>query len=182
VLQGDFSGQHNLPDFVYNLLFFVSGYILIADERFMRAIRRDWLLHLLLGIACMLFNFSMAAGVPVLDWMGSPGTVAFYGSWTVFGVNGWCWTMFMIYIGMRYLDYTNRGLQYFREASFAFFWVHQPVIIFIAFYAVQWEVHLLVKLLVVVIGSFALSLGLYELLVRRINPVRALFGMKPRTK
>jgi hypothetical protein len=35
--------------------------------------------------------------------------------------------------------------------------------------------------LVVVIGSFAVSLGTYELLVRRINPVRALFGMKPRT-
>jgi hypothetical protein len=29
-----------------------------------------------------------------------------------------------------------------------------------------------------VIGSFAVSLGLYELLVRRTNPVRALFGMK----
>ena len=54
------------------------------------------------------------------------------------------------------------------------------MILFIAFYAVQWEVHLLIKLLVVVIGSFAMSLGLYEFLVRRINPVRALFGMKPR--
>ena len=45
----------------------------------------------------------------------------------------------------------------------------------------QWEVSLLIKLLVVVIGSFALSVGTYELLVRRINPVRALFGMQPRT-
>jgi hypothetical protein len=45
---------------------------------------------------------------------------------------------------------------------------------------VKWQVGLLIKLLVVVIGSFALSLGIYELLVRRINPVRALFGMKPR--
>ncbi len=60
--------------------------------------------------------------------------------------------------------------------------IHQPVIIFIAFYAVQWEVHLLIKLLVVVIGSFAASLGLYEFLIRRIGPVRALFGMKPLKK
>jgi hypothetical protein len=67
--------------------------------------------------------------------------------------------------------------------------IHQPVIIFIAFYVVQWDtstmlgagVDLLIKLLVVVIGSFAVSLGTYELLVRRINPVRALLGMKPRT-
>jgi peptidoglycan/LPS O-acetylase OafA/YrhL len=88
--------------------------------------------------------------------------------------------MFMMYIGMRYLDYTNKWLQYGREASYPFFFVHQPAIIFIAFYAVQWEIGLFIKLLVVVIGSLALSLGLYELLVKRINPVRALFGMKPR--
>ncbi len=42
------------------------------------------------------------------------------------------------------------------------------------------EVSLLIKLLVVVISSFALTLGIYEFLVRRINPVRALFDMKPR--
>ena len=73
-------------------------------------------------------------------------------------------------------------LQYLREASYPIFIVHQPVIVFIAFYAVQWEVGLTVKLLVVVLGTFAASLGLYELLVRRINPVRVLFGMKPRKK
>ena len=179
VLQRGFTGEHDLADFVYNLLFFVSGYILIADERFMRAIRRDWLLHLILGIPCTLFFFSTAAGVPVSDWLASSGTPGFYVSWIVWGINSWCWTMVVFYVGMRFLGYTNKWLQYSREASYPFFIVHQPVIIFIAFYAVQWEVNLLIKLLVVVIGSFAVSLGLYELLVRRINPVRALFGMKP---
>jgi peptidoglycan/LPS O-acetylase OafA/YrhL len=81
---------------------------------------------------------------------------------------------------MRFLDTTNKWLQYSREASYPFFFVHQPVIIFIAFYAVQWDTGILVKFLVVVIGSFTITLGLYELLVRRINPVRTLFGMKPR--
>jgi peptidoglycan/LPS O-acetylase OafA/YrhL len=181
-LQTDFSSMNDLPGFVCLLLFFVFGYILIDDERFMQAIRRDRLLHLILGILCTLFFFSSAADVPVADWMGSPGTPMFYVSWAVFGINGWSWTMFMVYIGMRYLDYTNKWLQYGREASYPFFIVHQPVIIFIAFYVVQWEVALPIKLLVVVIGSFALSLGLYELLVRRINPVRALLGMKPKRK
>ncbi|MEE8568469.1 MAG: acyltransferase family protein, partial [Anaerolineales bacterium] len=156
--------------FFFLLVFFIFGYILIADERFIRAIRRDWRLHLILGIACTLFFFSVAAGVPVWDWLVSPGTPGFYVSWIAWGINSWCWTMFMMYIGMRYLDYTNKWLQYGREASYPFYFVHQPVIIFIAFYAVQWEVDLLIKLLVVVIGSFAMSLGLYELLVRRINP------------
>ncbi|MCK4899632.1 MAG: acyltransferase family protein [Anaerolineales bacterium] len=182
ILQPFFPEYSGWSDFFFLLVFFISGYILIADERFMRAIRRDWLLYLILGIACTLFFFSVAAGVPVYDWLGSPGTPMFYVSQTLWGINSWCWTMFIFYVGMRFLDYTNKRLQYSREASYPFFFFHQPVIIFIAFYAVQWEAHLLIKLLVVVIGSFAVSLGLYELFVRRINPVRTLFGMKPRRR
>jgi peptidoglycan/LPS O-acetylase OafA/YrhL len=180
ILQPFFPGYTGWSDFFYNLLFFVSGYILITDERFIQAIRRDWRLHLILGTICTLFFFSTAAGVPLTDWMGSPGMPMFYVIWAVFGINGWCWSMVMLYVGMRFLDYTNKWLQYGREASYPFFFVHQPVIIFIAFYAVQWEVNLLIKLLVVVIGSFAVSLGLYEFLIRRINPVRTLFGMGPK--
>jgi peptidoglycan/LPS O-acetylase OafA/YrhL len=180
VLQPVFPGEHDWADFAYMLLFFVSGYILIADDQFVQAIRRDWLLYLILGIACTLFFFSSAAGVPIFEWIESPGTLGFYLSWIVFSLNGWCWTMFIFYIGMRFLNSSNDWLRYAREASYPFFFLHQPVIIFIAFNVVQWEVNLLIKLLVVVIGSFTISLGIYEFLVRRINPVRALFGMKPR--
>jgi len=179
IFQPFLSGYTGWASFLFLMVFFIFGYILIADERFTRAIRRDWRLHLILGIACTVFFFSVAAGVPVWDWLVSPGTLGFYVSWIAWGINSWCWTMFIMYIGMRHLDTTNKWLQYGREASYPFFFLHQPVIIFIAFYAVQWDIILTVKLLVVVIGSFAGSLGLYELLVRRINPVRALFGMKP---
>ncbi|MFC1875332.1 acyltransferase family protein [Chloroflexota bacterium] len=183
VLQQDIpSDAYGVADFVYYLLFFISGYILIADKRFLHAIRRDWKFYLILGIPCTLFFFSIAVDVPVWDWMGAPGTPGFYLSWTLHGINSWCWIMVMFRVGMHFLDYTNKWLQYLREAIYPVFIVHQPVIVFIAFYAVQWEVDLMIKLLVVVIGSSAVSLGLYELLVRRINPVRALFGMKPRKK
>jgi len=43
-------------------------------------------------------------------------------------------------------------------------------------------VSLLVKLLTVVLGSFAVTLGLYELFIRRISAVRGLFGMKEETR
>jgi hypothetical protein len=188
LLQPGFPEYTGWSDFFFMLVFFICGHILIADERFMRAIRWDGLLYLILGIACTLFLFSVTIGVPVLDWMESPGTLGFYLAWTVLGINSWCWTMVMFTIGMRFLDTTNKWLQYGREASFPVFWVHYPVTLLIAFYVVQWDtstvfgagVGLLIKMSVVVIGTFAISLGLYELLVRRINPVRALFGLKPR--
>jgi peptidoglycan/LPS O-acetylase OafA/YrhL len=169
-------------DFFYYLFFFVFGYMLIADERFLQAIRRDRVLHLILGMASTLSFIPKAVGVPVFEWLGSFGTPEFYGSWILYGINSWCWTLVIFYVGMRFLDSTSKWLQFGREASYPFFFLHQPVILFIAFYVVQWDVTLLIKVLVVVIGSFALTLGIYELLVRRINPVRALFGMKPGQK
>jgi glucan biosynthesis protein C len=182
ILQPFFPEYTGWSDFFFMLVFFISGYILIADERFMRAIRRDWLLHLIPGIACTLFFFSVAAGSPVWDWIESPGTPGFYVSWTVWGINSWCWTMVIFYVGMRFLDYTNKWLQYSREASFPFFILHQPVIIFIAFYAVQWDAGITLKLLVVVLGSLLVSLGLIELVIKRINVLRGLFGMKTRRR
>ena len=182
VIHPFFPGEHDWADFAYMFLFFVSGYILISEESFTHAIRRDWIINLCIGIATTLFFFSSAAGVPLFDWLGSPGTIMFYVSWAIVGLNGWCWTLFMFYIGMRYLDFRNQWLSYGREASYAFFFIHQPVIIMIAFFVVQWNIPLLFKILIVVIGSFSLSIGLYELFVKRIPPIRALFGIKPLPK
>jgi len=179
LLEPFFHGYTGWSDFTSLLIFFISGYILISEKRFLEAVRRDWLLYLILGIACSSYFFLQLAGIPVLSWMGSPGTSGFYLTWALFSLNSWCWSMVMICVGMRFLNYTNKWLQYSREASFFIFWIHHPVTFFTAFYALQWEVGLSVKMWFVLIGSFVISLGMYEFLVRRINPVRALFGMKP---
>jgi peptidoglycan/LPS O-acetylase OafA/YrhL len=84
----------------------------------------------------------------------------------------------MLFVGMRFLDFSNRWLSYGQEAALPFFVLHQPVIIVIAFFVVQWDVGISIKLPVVVLSSFAVSIGLYELVIRRIRPLRLAFGMK----
>ena len=86
----------------------------------------------------------------------------------------------MLFVGMRFLDFGNKWLQYGQEALLPFFVVHQPVIIVIAYFVVQWDGGLVPKLLVLVLGAFAVSLGLYQFVIRRIGPLRAMFGMKSR--
>lgn len=182
ILQPFFPAYTGWSDFTIMLAFFICGYIIIAGEPFKQAIRRDWWLHLILGVLCTLFFFSIAAGVPVAEWMYSPWTPMFFVSWVLHSINAWCWTMVFFYIGIRFLDFTNKSLVYNRQASYPFFFFHQPVIIFIAFYVVQWDLGVPIKLLIVVIGAFAVTLGIYEFLIRRINPVRALFGMRPKRR
>ena len=43
-----------LEHFVYYLCFFIIGALLVSDERFGRAIRRDWWLALIVGVAAFL--------------------------------------------------------------------------------------------------------------------------------
>jgi len=63
-----------------------------------------------------------------------------------------------------------------------FFVLHQPVIIVVSYFIVQWGAGILAKLLVVVVGSFLIALGLVELLIRPLKPIRMLFGMIARTR
>lgn len=63
-----------------------------------------------------------------------------------------------------------------------FYLIHQPVIIVIACFVVQWNAGIVPKLLVVVIGSLLVAPGLVELLIRTFRPVRMLFGLKPRRR
>jgi glucan biosynthesis protein C len=61
-----------------------------------------------------------------------------------------------------------------------FYLLHQPVIIVIAYFVVQWDLGVTLKLLVILVGSLLVTLGLVELLIRPFKFTRMLFGMKPR--
>ena len=65
-------------------------------------------------------------------------------------------------------------------AAYQRFVAHQPVIIVIAFFVVQWEASIPTKMLAVMPSAFVISVGVYELVVRRIGPLRAMFGMTSR--
>ena len=63
-----------------------------------------------------------------------------------------------------------------------FYVLHYPVLPTIAFYVVQWQAGVTVKMLAVTLGSFIVTIGIYELLVRRVAPLRTLFGVKARLR
>ena len=110
--------------------------------------------------------------------MDTPSAQGFYLFWVFAVIDAWCWSLFMLSVGMRYLDFTNKWLRYGQDAIVPFYVFHQPVIMAIAFYAVQWETGILPKMLAVMLGSFVVTSGIYVLLVRRVAPLRAAFGMK----
>lgn len=175
-----FPYERDWADFFVLLLYFVLGYLLFADKRFTQAIRRDWLIMLIIGIVAFLAFVALTLIADGVDREAGPRTLLEFSWWGLATVCGWCWTAFAVFIGMRFLDFSNRLLQYALQALLPFFVFHQPVIIVVAYYVVQWDAGIVVKLLAVVLGSFAITLAIYELVIRRIGPLRALFGMKAR--
>jgi surface polysaccharide O-acyltransferase-like enzyme len=168
---------YSWSDFVYYLCFFMIGALFVADERFVRAIRRDWWLALIVGCAAFLsLGATVALGVSE-TWFGDPGLPGFYLFWAVATLYAWCGIVVMWFVGMRYLDFTNRWLRYAQEAIVPFYVFHQPVIVAVSFYVVQWQTGVTLKMLVIFFGSLAITLAIVEL-IRLIAPLRALFGMK----
>ena len=181
-LQPHFPEEHDWADFFYLMTMFLFGFVLYAHEGFTRTIRRDWPILLTVGIVSTVAWVYLGLTAKSLDVEAPARTLRDLLMWGVITVNSWCWTTFLLFIGMRYLDFSNKWLEYGQEAVLPFFLLHQPVIMAIAFYVVQWDAGIPVKLLTVVAGSFVATLAIYELVIRRIGPLRALFGMKVRPK
>jgi hypothetical protein len=89
----------------------------------------------------------------------------------MYSINTWCWTLFVLYIGTRFLDFANKRLVYGQETVLPSYLLHHPVIITCAFFVVQWDASaklgtgagIMLKLLVVVLLVYVL----WRLLVRR---------------
>jgi glucan biosynthesis protein C len=172
--------EQDWGDFFYLMAMFVLGFVLYANEGFTPAIRRDGSILVVMTIVSTVAWAYLALTDESLDLWASPRNLRDFSLWTVITINSWCWTTLMLFIGMRYLDSSNKWLRYGQEAVLPFFLLHQPVIVAIAFYVVQWQVGIPVKLLIVVLGSFIATLAIYELVIRRSGLLRTQFGMKAR--
>lgn len=180
ILQPLYPEYTSWADFTYFLVFFIYGYVLYADERFMRVIKRDWLLLFSVGILSTIAIFTAVAAGVGLDWYSNPSLLGFYIAWGLISVNAWCWVISALYVGSRIFDIRNKVLEYGREAILPFYVFHQPIIFVIVFYVVQWDAGILTKLLVVILCAFIITMALHEFIIKRIAPLRSLFGMKPR--
>lgn len=93
-------------------------------------------------------------------------------------ITAWPWMIFVVYFGMRFLDVSNKLIQYGNEAVLPFYVLHYAVIVAMAYLFLPWPVDLLAKFMMVSTLSLAVTLALYEGLIRRYNISRRLFGMK----
>jgi len=180
-LQLPFPGYQNWADFFAWLLFFIYGSILFSDPCFACAIEKQGKLAFLAAIACSLILVAwVLAGV--LNTLGTtPGYSVDYMLYQfLYSMTTWSWIVFMLSVGMRFLNVSNKVIQYGNEAVLPFYILHYPVLLIATLCVVQLAIGMIASFLIVSTGSLIATLTLYELLIRRINVMRWLLGMKPR--
>ena len=165
---------------LFYITFFILGFILMSNQRLMDKIDRYRLPLLVLGVVPLVGLITMSA---TNSW---PANIPEWADVIMDAYrNGfvpWFFILALLAYGMRLLDFTNRFLKYFAEGAYPIYILHQTIIMAIAFFVVQWSLGVAAKYAIIVALSFAGTVLAYDILVRRTNVTRFLFGMKPRPK
>ena len=161
--------------FLY-FIFFIWGFVLYADPRFLRQVARHMPAALILGSALWIIaqfiqvpNYRIPFTVSPIPFLFLPFR----------SLMSWLLTVGMLGVGIRYLARTNRLGRFLNDAAFPIYVIHMPVILVIAVNVLRWPTSVPVKFIVIVLGSALMILAIYELLIKRWPPVRVLFGMSP---
>lgn len=172
-------GFQNLYDDWANVLlyltYFVYGYSLISRSQFTEMLDRYrvWIIGSAIALLSILIGFWLTDSVP--DRAYSPA----YMSYQAFrGVNSWVCVLALLSLGQHYFQFRNSVLTYLNEAAYPVYILHQTILVTIAFFVVQLNTNIMTKFFVISTATVFVTLLVYEVLVRRIQTMRSLFGLK----
>jgi glucans biosynthesis protein C len=167
-----FTRQMGGWDMFSYMLCFLYGYLIFTSPRIADTLSKYCFIFLIVAVGMTVFELSMVYAV-----LPTPDS-GFFASTELHSINCWFWVLAVLGLGSSYLNANNRFLGYANEAVLPFYILHQPVILAIGFFVVQWNLPIIAKYIFIVGTSFIAIMMLYELLVKRIEALRFIFGMK----
>ena len=157
VLQGrearDWSGQSML------LVTYVYGFVLAGEPALGRDVDAQWRRALVYAALSTLVLTTLCwfGIVPArLPPQSAPGALAF---WTAYAVGAWAWVVALLGAGRRYLHAETRVLARARRDGYAWYLLHQTVIVVVAARVVTWHAGIPLKLATIAVVSLAATLG-----------------------
>ncbi len=90
----------------------------------------------------------------------------------------WTWLMTFLGFGRHHLSFSNPLLRWARDASYPVYILHQTVIIGVAYFVIRQPWSPWSKYGVVLVATIVSCVLMYEV-IRRVTPLRFLFGMRP---
>jgi len=155
------------------ILFFIGFALIMVKDTFWSTVEANRKSFLLTGIVCFSLMLFITHNYP--DSYTRHYIEAF-----VTIINLWSWILALFGFAARYLNKKSKLLSYSNEAVYPLYILHQTVMIGIGYYLININWSLGLKLLIMIVGTFSISLLLHELFIRRWKILRPLFGLKRR--
>lgn len=178
-LRASYPGLQNLyndwSNFFFFMLFFIYGYLLCSDERFWNAVEKQGKAAFALGsiLIAIYLTINFTSGLPSRGY-----TPAFMLFVAVRALVAWLYVIAALSFGRKYLRFTNPALKYANEAVLPVYVLHQTVIVMLGYYVIRWQGGMMPKYFFISLVSIAITVVLYDALVRRLGFLRFLFGMR----
>ena len=151
--------------FFYGMICFALGFIFITlQDVFWTAVKRVRWIALVVAFTLYLVRFLM------FQFEGSPHALT--------ALESISWMLAVIGFASIYLNKPSAILSYFSEAVYPVYIIHMPVLFALLYLLIPVELGAIAKFVLLVTGTFAISLLMYELVLKRIKWIRPLLGMK----
>lgn len=147
---------------------FMLGYIVLSHDNIQVKLDKNrW--YLFLGFVTLTILNMLFKNV----WHCSFGII--YDVFSRF--TGWVAILAILGMGRHYLNFNSKVTNYFSKACFPIYIFHQQYIVLIAYYTLKMTSNIVLQVIVIIIGSFILTMITYELF-KRIAIMRFIFGIK----
>jgi fucose 4-O-acetylase-like acetyltransferase len=161
--------------YLYYIWFLISGFMIVSNAGLIRNIKKQRWISLVLGVVlsivylCQMFS-QARVDLPFLlnDWIIS------FLSFT----SAWCWLFAILGFGMQHMCFDRPLLRYVNEGVLPFFILHQTVLLIIGYFTMSLDIHDVLKWVIVTAVSFIVIIFIHIFLIRKLDLLRFLFGMK----
>jgi hypothetical protein len=177
-LRAAFPGYRDWADAVLWLAYFALGVALALDRRLVGVVAASGARALAVAIGLVAMLVPWAAGGELFRLEGEaaldlPGLL-----YAVLRTGiGWSLVIACLALGIRVLSRWQPAAIRAGEASLAFYVLHHPIVVIVAAIVVAAPLALGLKFALIALVSLALTAAVYEGLVRRFAPLRAIFGV-----
>jgi len=166
---------HDWASIAYYILFFLMGYILIPVGSITESMYRSryWYLAEVIVLTVILFIVPAIAGNKFYDTQ----------VWDISSIFlAWSCAITVIGFSKHSLNRNSAKRKLANEAIYPFYLLHQPVIVVIGYFIVQWDLPAALKAVIITSSSFTVFVLIYWFVIRPFNLFRLIFGMKKRIK
>ncbi|WP_340063599.1 acyltransferase [Ascidiimonas aurantiaca] len=179
---GDSKSILNLSSTLYFGYYFIAGIVFASSGILWQYLLKHRKTNFYLALICSMVFYTYYY---LPDEIVSP-YLSLTTQWNIWyavsGITGWSWIITALGYGQVWFNKRSMLLSKMNEAIYPFYILHQTVIVLLAYYLVQLDLSIGVKMLLLLALSFPVIVLIYRFIVYPFRITRVLFGMRSKPK